>query len=96
MHSKPPVRGQSVYAVGWPTRVPVEVICRIFEMMEDWDNVEDATVTDVVTGYGSYTTHHLDDSDYIVQLSVRYDDRPNRTYEACYGILQGQPELWYS
>jgi len=82
-----------VYAPGVPCRVSAEIMHAVYaDVMTT--GVIDAHPVSITTGYGSFTTGHLDDSDYIISLSVIYADKPGRAYETVYGIRGGKPELW--
>jgi hypothetical protein len=56
-------------------------------------NITDMTVKTVTTGYGSFTDHHFDDSDYIVTFATYHEDR-GRWYECVIATHRGKLSLW--
>jgi hypothetical protein len=96
----PPLSG--VYAKQSPARASVETVIQMMTIyaaqFEDLTGrpgttVTDMRVTSVTTGFGSYTQHHFDDSDYIVHLAVWYSDK-EREYECVMGTHNGEISVW--
>ena len=98
----PPLSGESVY---FRDRIPVHVgIDTIYEMIADYSDlteefsglyrgIKDMRVKSTVMGLGTYTTNHMDDSDYLVYFEVMYQDR-DWWNECTYGVHNGKISLW--
>lgn len=102
MFDNPPMKGD--YGPRVETHLSVDTVAQmiadyagLIELIEEdsglFSGIKDMRVTRAVTGYGSHTSHHLDDSDYIVYFDVMYADRD--TWNECvYGVHNGQISLW--
>lgn len=89
-----PAADEAVYAPAAPARISAEMAIRILTDYASVCEITDARITRVVTGYGTYTAHHFDDSDYVVTLTVHYADMPDRECEAIYGVRGNRADLW--